>query len=131
MDDARFDSLTRGLGAAVNRRAALKGLLGLGAASVGIGRLADGADAARRGYSGPKLPTPAPDPCGCGPNTTCIGGVCFASCIGCACGSCTLVPGRGLFCTEADYATSGSCNGICEAEYGCDGGNICMKPCSI
>lgn len=134
MDTDRFDALTRTIGHGISRRAALKGLLGFGAAAAGAVRLTVGTDAARRGFSGPKLPpstpTPGPDPCGCGPNLTCIGGLCFAMCIECVCGSCTLVPGLGSFCTDADYATSGSCEGICEAGYACDGGTICMKPCA-
>lgn len=135
MDTDRFDALTRTMGHGTSRRAALKGLLGLGAASVGAVRLTAGADAARRGFSGPKLPaptpTPGPDPCECDPNQECIGGLCFLFCTGCPCDSCTLVPDVGSFCTQDAYATSGSCEGICEAGYACDGGSICMQPCHL
>ncbi len=40
MDGRRFDNLTRALGAPENRRRFLKGLLGAGLATVGLGRLA-------------------------------------------------------------------------------------------
>ena len=130
MENERFDTLTRDLGRGSNRRLALKGLLGFGVAALGGASRLGETSAARRGFGGPSLPTPEPDPCGCGPNTTCIGGLCFASCIACLCGSCTVVPGRGSFCVEEAYETSGSCEGACESGFACDGGDLCMKPCA-
>jgi hypothetical protein len=131
MENRRFDALTRSLAAGGSRRAVLKGLLGIGAAAVGGGALAGDVDAARRGFAGPRLPLGRPCTNGCPPNHTCIDGLCFDPCIGCACGACTLVPGRGSFCSNDVYATSGSCAGNCDAGYACDGANLCMKPCEL
>jgi hypothetical protein len=133
LDDDRFDALARTLGNATSRRAALKGLLGLGAAAVGVVQLAPEADAARRGFSGPNWPTPAPDPapCSCGPNKTCIDGLCFASCTGCECDGCTFIEGQGSFCSDEAYDTDGPCAGKCAAGYACAVGSLCMKPCPI
>ncbi len=53
MDDRRFDALARRLGG--SRRRFLKQALGLGGVAA-VGRLtSDGAEAARRGYSGPRV----------------------------------------------------------------------------
>jgi hypothetical protein len=133
----RFDALARRLGNATNRRAALKGLLGFGAATVGVARLSSGTDAARRGFAGPWRPESEPctdgcsETCSCGPNKICIGGLCFAPCIACACGACTLVPGHGSVCSNDVYATDGPCAGICDSGYACDGGSLCLKPCQL
>lgn len=137
MESERFDALARKLGSATNRRTALKGLLGFGVATVGAARLSSGAEAARRGYAGPLRPAPEPcadgcsESCSCGPNKICIGGLCFAPCIGCQCGACTLVPEHGSVCSNDVYATDGSCAGICDSGYACDGGNLCLKPCQL
>ena len=138
MDDRRFDALTRTLAQDCTRRQVLTGLAGAGIASLAtIVRSSDDAQAARRGYSGPTFPAPAPctngcsEACACAPNHICIGGTCFAPCIGCACGACTLVPGHGSVCSDDAYATSGSCQGICDAGYACDGASLCIKPCSL
>lgn len=58
MDDRRFDSLTRALAGGANRRAVLKGLLGLGGVIAGSTMLDDSAEAARR-----SKPTPRPASC--------------------------------------------------------------------
>ena len=55
MDGHRFDSIVRSLGTSPNRRQLLKGILGLSGAALGASRLE--AEAARRGSSGPKLPS--------------------------------------------------------------------------
>ena len=61
MDDQRFDSITRKLASGTSRRAALKGLLGIGGVAV-AGLAGSGqTDAARRGFSGPSFSlTPTP-----------------------------------------------------------------------
>ena len=56
MDDRRFDALTRALGQGGSRRALLKGLLGLGGVTA-AGAVLHDTEAARRGFSGPALPT--------------------------------------------------------------------------
>jgi hypothetical protein len=61
MDDQRFDSIARKLASSTSRRAALKGLLGIGGVAV-AGLAGSGqTDAARRGFSGPSFSlTPTP-----------------------------------------------------------------------
>jgi hypothetical protein len=67
MDDRQFDSLVKTFGAASSRRSFLKGLLGIGGiAATGV-IVREQAEAARRGYGGPSIPsiptpvqTPAP-----------------------------------------------------------------------
>lgn len=136
MESRRFDALTRKLGSATNRRTTLKGLLGFAAASAGAVRLTPGADAARRGFSGPRWPMQEPCTgdcdvsCNCGPNKTCIDGLCFGPCTGCECLGCTFIEGRGSFCSDEAYDTDGPCAGQCAAGYACAFGSLCMKPCS-
>jgi hypothetical protein len=67
MDDRQFDSVVKSLGAASSRRSLLKGLLGFGGMAATGMIVRDQAQAARRGYSGPSIPsgpspleTPAP-----------------------------------------------------------------------
>lgn len=60
MDDGRFDAFAVRLGT-VGRRGFLKVLLGLGGAAVTSAVLLVDTDAARRGFSGPSLPMPAPE----------------------------------------------------------------------
>jgi len=65
MDDNRFDSLTRQLGAGSSRRSLLKGLLGFVAVAATGLVVHDQTRAARRGFSGPPFPgvhTPTPIP---------------------------------------------------------------------
>lgn len=140
MESERFDALTRRMGNATDRRAALKGLLGLGAATIGVARLSSGANAARRGYSGPRWPEPEPcagdcgesESCDCSPNHTCIGGLCFLSCTdACGCETCTFIPGKGSFCIVELYGTPSLCEGICKSGYACNGGHLCLKPCEV
>jgi hypothetical protein len=56
MDGSRFDHLTRELGTRVSRRSLLARALGLGGIAVIAGHTLQDAEAARRGFSGPKLP---------------------------------------------------------------------------
>jgi hypothetical protein len=137
MENERFDTLTREMGKGSNRRLALKGLLGFGVAALGGASRLGETSAARRGFAGPGRHAEEPcadgcsESCSCGPNKTCIGGLCFAPCIGCECGACTSVPGHGSVCSNDVYATDGPCAGICDSGYACDGGNLCLKPCQL
>lgn len=111
MDDRRFDSLVRSLAAGTSRRRMLKGMLGLGgAAIVGAPGASDHADAARRGFSGPRFPTP------CVPN--CAGSNCGSDGCGGTCGQCAPV---GAICFE------GLCFGLCDPSEGlpCCSGCLC------
>lgn len=81
MDTNRFDGLVKSLASRRNRRDVLKGLFGAGAAVSAVSLGLDGADAARRGFSGPKLPcTPTCGENSCGASDGC-GGIC-ATCPG-------------------------------------------------
>lgn len=117
MDNRRFDSFVKRLAAAKNRRSFLGGLLGLsGAAMVGAA-LEHGANAARRGYSGPPSPTvPAPPP----PPPTAVPPVASTTTVGCASGSTAC----GSACCPD--ATSMCCDGTCC--YGwCYGEELCCE----
>ena len=141
MDDRRFDALVRSLAAANTRRQVLKGVLGL---SVGLGAttVARHTEAARRGYSGPQLPTP-PAPCvpicdgticgvqdGCGGTCVCgsghycsNGGCCEDTHLDTA-GCFWMESASGHFCwvfTTNDYET---CKGLDECS---DEGGSCFK----
>jgi len=85
MDDQRFDSLVRSFASGANRRQILKGVLGLGAGVAGAALTAmDDADAARRGFPGPRIfpCEPQCDGTSCGSNG--CGGSCSCS-LGCDC----------------------------------------------
>jgi hypothetical protein len=69
MEDHRFDSIAKQLGADSSRRSVLKGLLGIGGIAVAGIAVNDQTEAARRGFSGPKIPSPTPTPI---PTPTCI-----------------------------------------------------------
>lgn len=110
MDDKRFDSFVKALAGRRDRRSVLKGVLGLGGAAMGSLALKGGADAARRGYSGPHWPWPTeivPGPCepfcsvgmcgvpnGCGGMCSCSGanvciqGACAPQCVAGHCDAC-------------------------------------------
>lgn len=103
MDGSRFDALTRALGTSTSRRAAIKSLLGLGGALVAGNRLGlDGAEAARRGYSGPTFPTVTPGPTepSCPSGQTWNGEACVCS-AGITCGS--------NCCGDGQDCTNGGC----------------------
>ena len=81
MDDQRFDALTKRIGSGMSRRALFKGFRGLGGAAATVAVVQDQTDAARRGFAGPKLPTPTPPPCdpvgtACQGDSTCCTGLC-------------------------------------------------------
>ncbi len=81
MEDRTFDTFAKALAQGRNRRTMLKGLLGIGGAVAAGSMLDKEADAARRGFSGPKQPTPVSPAPTCDPNTcygcnSCINGVC-------------------------------------------------------
>lgn len=141
MESERFDALTRRLGRASGRRAAIKGLLGLGVASmVGLGAAGE-SDAARRGFSGPKLPTPEPTPacplgacsetCPCGEGQVCVDGGCFLSCAvsPCPCGLCFGISAFSdiYICVDVNASVR---NDACTCAQGsvCLGGS-CYPPC--
>ena len=110
MDDRQFDALVRSLAAGRSRRQVLKGMLGLGgAAAATAAALPDQADAARRGYSGPKFPT------ACVPN--CDGTTCGAN--GCG-GTCPCR--QGLVCISGTGLCAWPCfgSGQCSGDCHCD-----------
>ena len=83
MDDRRFDALARSLASRAGRRAFLLGALSAGVA-LGAAAFGQDVDAARRGFSGPRLPRPrlgGEAECS-GVNTGCTTapGYCFALC---------------------------------------------------
>lgn len=137
MDDRRFDDLAKVLSGRGNRRTALKGLLGIGGASIGATVLAGSTRAARRGYTGPlnpRTPTPPsacvpacpagtcgmPDGCGntcaCAGFQSCIEGVCAAPCDPAQCNICIA---DGAF-TGCFFQTTFTCstNADCAAQFG-------------
>jgi hypothetical protein len=82
VNDRRFDSLVRSLASGASRRQVLKGSLGLGAgAATGAFVMLEDAEAARRGYPGPRF-FPCVPQCdgmtcgddGCGGTCSCDGG---------------------------------------------------------
>jgi hypothetical protein len=138
LDSHRFDSLVKSFARGANRRAVLKGLLGLGAgAAIAAPVLHHETDAARR-------PTPTPKPVKCpqgqqwnGVECHCISGeTCGSDCclIGSECcdsaccfGHCY---GEELCCSYDDWcaATEECCLGgtVCDGECGCmDEGECC------
>ncbi len=144
MDHQRFDELTRALASGRNRRSVLRGMLGLGGALAGAAAVTS-ADAARRGFSGPKLPTPPPcdgglcgDPCdSCGMNEACFESQCFARCapatLACPCGNCVVMEGAGLeICASV---IGGFCenSAACQQQHGsgwvCADNSQCLHAC--
>lgn len=137
MEDDRFDRLTRELACTPGRRGVLKGILGLVGIATATSVAHPGAtEAARRGFSGPKFPTPPP---ACPAGHTWCGSACVDTSADPAnCGSCGTTCGGGGICVAGscqtcliDYASCSSggqcCSGYC-AIYGASG-NQC-QPCS-
>lgn len=114
MDESRFDRFTREFGTQVSRRSFVARILGLGAAVVAGGHTIQHAGAARRGFSGPRLPRIEPrcqlpsdcPPCKCvGPQTI-------------ECGFCNVDQG---FCGTIRSSCSGCCEtvddvGVCACD---------------
>ncbi|HET9660938.1 MAG TPA: hypothetical protein VFP05_11455 [Thermomicrobiales bacterium] len=67
MDGQRFDAMTRALATSANRRRLLKGMFGLGSVALAGSRL--DAEAARRGFAGPRRSTPPSVACPSYPTT--------------------------------------------------------------
>jgi hypothetical protein len=136
MDDRRFDALVRSLASGASRRAVLKGMLGLGGAAVASAAgLPDHAHAARRGFTGPRIPTPCVPNCdgttcgsnGCGGTCSCDQGLlCIfdAGLCGRICPPCN----SGCFCDE-DYhvCMSNQSQGDCSGNFDCPAGTFCEE----
>jgi hypothetical protein len=139
VDDRRFDSLVRSLAVGGSRRQVLKAVLGLGAgATVGALAMVDEADAARRGFSGPRI-FPCVPQCdgsscgddGCGGRCSCATGCdCLADdlqndafpriCVG------NLYYDPSELCTDSQFACDpNSAFPICEPVSG-----ACISACS-
>ena len=149
MDDRRFDSLARSLAAGRSRREVIKGMLGLGGAAVaGIALASDDAQAARRGFSGPTLPTPTcvpqcagavcgGDGCGgacgeCSGTATCFEGACFRSCdpSGPSCDSACHCDAINFVCVfDQPVGTDCAANG-CPTGSFCDDTDVCRSACA-
>ena len=114
MDDRRFDSLAKSLASGVSRRSLIKGLLGLGGATVAREALSgQGASAARR-------PTPTPKPVACPGQQIPAGGACVCpgglSRCGADCCNDQAPP------TDPDYSVccdGACCAGLCYGEERC------------
>lgn len=145
MDDRQFDRLTRAIGSGGSRRTLLKGLLG-GAGVIGLVEIMTGSgDAARRGFTGPKLPdtptvipltprpptptAPAQGGCPCPSGYLCVNDGCvrqcgsLADCAGFSTVECVDVPELGMLCLSP--LVEGSCSVLadCPYQYVCLAGN--------
>jgi hypothetical protein len=149
MDDRRFDSLVRQLASGATRRRMLKGLLGLGVTAAVGNAVVEDADAARRGYSGPQLPSPPTGPCtpscpahycgddGCGNQCPCeagwscisSNGTCGRQCSSkadCPASSC----GPSTFCYQGICYDPGHIAGSCvSSNEECPAGFVCSVAC--
>ena len=136
MDDRRFDQMTRSLVGATNRRDFLRRLLGIaGAGGIAVTLSARGADAARRGYSGPSLPPTLPGPCRdlgtfCVANAQCCDGFCVPNIgAGGTCGICDATICGDFSCVDLkwDPQNCGSCGHQCSSGQTCNEG-VCQAP---
>jgi hypothetical protein len=102
MGGSQFDRLTREVARGTSRRTLMKTMLGLGGALIAGNRLGlERAEAARRGYSGPSLPTQLPVPPICPEGQSWNGAACVCT-AGVPCGmSCC---GEGTICTDQGCA---------------------------
>lgn len=147
MDDRRFDSLARSLADGPSRRTLLKSMLGIaGAAIAGSAMTSNDAQAARRGFSGPKVPTPCVPNCagsqcgsdGCGgtcgdchSSSTCFQGICYGACDPVAspcCSACECDP-INLICVTPESMGASCSAARCPAGWYCDQSNICRRDC--
>lgn len=132
MDDRRFDHMTRSLANASNRRDFVRRLLGVAGVTGGLVALsAHGADAARRGFSGPSQPQPAPcRPAGtfCVANAQCCTNFCGDNTgPGGTCDICDLTICGDFVCTDPkwDPANCGACGNECRQGATCTNG-VCQ-----
>ena len=122
MDGSRFDQLTRSLASGVSRRSVLKGLLGLGGASLAGGALLENdAAAARR-------PTPTPTPVKCPGKQIASGGqcVCPTGLTKCGPDCCNTAVPRGD-AGHSECCDNACCFGECYGEELCcpTGNSVC------
>jgi hypothetical protein len=134
MDDRRFDQMTRSLVGATNRRDFMRRLLGVaGASGVAVVLGGRGAEAARRGYSGPSTPPTLPGPCRdlgtyCVANAQCCDGFCVPNIgPGGTCGICDATICGDFSCVDLkwDPRNCGSCGHECGSGATCNEG-VCQ-----
>ena len=134
MDHRDFDQLARSIATATNRRDFMRRLFGVAGVTGGIMALStQKADAARRGFSGPKLPQPPvdPDPCGivespCSANSQCCTNFCEQDLGGGGtCQICDATICGDFICTDLqwDPFNCGSCGNLCGPGASCNNGN--------
>jgi hypothetical protein len=110
MDGSRFDHLTRAFATKTSRRSALARALSMaGIAAIAGPKLHD-AEAARRGFSGPRLPAPCTGP-------ECAGQPCK---LPSDCPPCQCIGPQARICTTCDpdlgicFTYRSDCSGCCE-----------------
>lgn len=148
MDDRRFDAFVKTLAAGTSRRSLIKGLIGVaGVATAGM-VLDDRTEAARRGFSGPILPTAAPPtptpipPTATAAPPTPTSGACLpggASCVvndpSACCSKSCLFNGGNPICEGACAAAGQPCDTLnpttcCSGQCQSNGGNpVCEDTC--
>ncbi len=116
MDDVRFDALTRALSRRIGRRSTLGRFLAIGGVMLASAASTSETEAARRGFSGPKLPHDSNDVlCSLGADT-CHGGV------GCNGGTGFCMPGYDTpdisYCVTGMLPQYGRC-GSCQTHFDC------------
>lgn len=140
MDNRRFDYLTKALASQTSRRQALKGVLGLGAATVTGGVANEATSAARR-------PTPTPKPVSCPGSQVWTGSACVcpegrsacgpaccdspaACCDNACCPGGTVCIGEEI-CCPAEAMCGGVCclSGTCLGGVCCDAAFVCGDTC--
>ena len=105
MEAGKFDRWAVSLAGQRSRREVLKGILGLAAAASAGAVAVEGAEAARRGFSGPRPGNTTPEPC----VPECGEGVCGIS-NGCG-GTCTCEAGR--LCDQGECKAECEILGLC------------------
>jgi hypothetical protein len=126
MDPDRFDSFAKYVTMTGSRRSMLRGLLGLGGASIAGVLTINSTAAARRGFAGPLLPNACPGPsCGercCQVGETCIGGICHP--IGELCVPMgQLCPSNFPCCDAMICCDTGAGYSLCSTEAACHSAN--------
>lgn len=135
MDDRRFDQMTRVFGGATSRRDFVRRLLEVaGAGGVAVALSGRGVEAARRGFSGPPIPTAQPEPCRA-EGTYCVANVqcCTNFCVpnvgpGGTCGICDATICGDFSCVDLkwDPQNCGSCGHVCGSGTTCNAG-VCQS----